>query len=667
MRHRGRFIVGALVVLSGLVCRASVKTVVDRNDNESATADFKFKNVPSPARGDAATGAAFEIVDGEKDDNSGGLEKLHDGKLPAEADQPGENFFFNAGTDGGRILIDLGRAIEIKQINTYSWHPGTRGPQVYKLYGSDGTAKDFNPRPKVAVSPKACGWTPIASVDTRPKQGEPGGQYGVSISDSDGPVGRYRYLLFDIRRTEDDDQFGNTFYSEIDVIDAGSHPEPVEPPPAPLVLKTDDGKYEITFDTSHAPDLSDWVRTKLAPVCLAWYPKIVQMLPSDGFDAPHSFAITFRGNLRFPAATGGTRIICNSDWFKQNLDGEAAGAVVHEMVHVVQQYGRRQQPAAQRPGWLVEGIPDYIRWFKYEPQTHGADITRRNISRARYDGSYRVSANFLNWVTDTYDHDLIKQLNTALRQGKYDEDLWKQLTGKSVEELGDEWKQSLAQRLGVRPDQVGNAKNNTLTDREKAAGWKLLFDGKTLDGWHSFKKDNVLPGWQVKDGVLACVDPQNAGDLCTNDRYDWFELQLDYNISRAGNSGIMYHVTDEGRTVWETGPEYQLLDNKEADDPQKSGWLYDLYSADVDATKPAGQWNHVRLLITPRKCQHDMNGVKYFDYVLGSDDFKARVAKSKFASMPHFAKSDTGYIALQGDHGRVAFRNIKLRVIEGKR
>ena len=262
---------------------------------------------------------------------------------------------------------------------------------------------------------------------------------------------------------------------------------------------------------------------------------------------------------------------------------------------------------------------------------------------------------------------MVKQLNTALRQGKYDEDLWKQLTGKSAEELGDEWKQSLAKQLGVRADEVGDAKNNTLTDREKAAGWKVLFDGKTLDGWHTFKKDSVLPGWQVKDGVLACVDPQNAGDLCTNDRFDWFELQLDYNISRAGNSGIMYHVTDEGRTVWETGPEYQLLDNKEADDPQKSGWLYDLYSADVDATKPVGQWNHVRLLVTPRKCEHDMNGVKYFDYVLGSDDFNARVAKSKFATMPHFAKSDTGYLALQGDHGKVAFRNIKIRPVEAKR
>jgi len=440
-----------------------------------------------------------------------------------------------------------------------------------------------------------------------------------------------------------------------------------EPPPPPLVVQTADGKYEITIDTSQAPELTTWAQTKLAPVCQEWYPKIVQMLPSEGFEAPRKFAITFRAGLRYPAATGGTRITCNADWFNRNLDGEAAGAVVHEMVHVVQQYGRRGAARADRPGWLVEGIPDYIRWFKYEPQTHGADITRRNISRARYDGSYRVSANFLNWVTDKYDPDIVRQLNIALRGGKYDADLWKKYTGKTVEELGDEWKQTQRKQLGVGGDDDGDAKNNTLTDREKAAGWKLLFDGKSLNGWHTFKKDTVLPGWQVKDGVLACVDPNNAADLCTNNRYDWFELQLDYNISRAGNSGVMYHVTDEGRTVGETGPEFQLLDNKEADDPQKSGWLYDLYKADVDATRPAGQWNHIRLLVTPQKCEHDMNGVKYFDYVLGSDDFNGRVARSKFATMPRFAKSDTGYLALQGDHGKVAFRNIKVRLINGRK
>jgi hypothetical protein len=210
---------------------------------------------------------------------------------------------------------------------------------------------------------------------------------------------------------------------------------------------------------------------------------------------------------------------------------------------------------------------------------------------------------------------------------------------------------------------------NTLTHAEQAAGWKLLFDGQTFSGWHNFKQDGVRSGWQVKDGALVCADPHNAGDIVTPDKYSWFELQLDYNISEAGNSGIMYHVTDEGNHAWETGPEFQLEDNEKAADHIRCGWLYALYQPPVDpatgktldATKPVGQWNHIRLVVSPDKCIHEINGVKYFEYVLGSEDFNARVAKSKFGRMPLFAKSDTGYICLQGDHGSVSFRNIKVR------
>jgi len=215
---------------------------------------------------------------------------------------------------------------------------------------------------------------------------------------------------------------------------------------------------------------------------------------------------------------------------------------------------------------------------------------------------------------------------------------------------------------------------NTLTEAEKAAGWKLLFNGKGFSGLHNFKQDGVRPGWQVKDGALACVDPHNAGDIVSADKFGWFELQLDYNISEGGNSGIMYHVTDDGAAVWATGPEFQLEDNAKAADPIRCGWLYALYQPandpktgkPLDATKPVGEWNHVRLVIGHDKCIHEINGVKYFEYVLGSEDFKARVAKSKFSKMPMFAKASSGYIALQGDHGQVSFRNIKVRPLESK-
>lgn len=216
---------------------------------------------------------------------------------------------------------------------------------------------------------------------------------------------------------------------------------------------------------------------------------------------------------------------------------------------------------------------------------------------------------------------------------------------------------------------IAEPKSNTLSDAETAAGWKLLFNGVDFSGWHNFKQDGVRKGWQVKDGCLVCADPRQAGDIVTTDKYSWFELELDYNISEAGNSGIIYHVTDDGGKVWSTGPEFQLEDNEKAKDPQRCGWLYGLYQPPIDsstgkildATKPVGQWNHVRLLLSPTKCEHDINGQKYFEYVLGSDDFKARVAKSKFAKMAGFAQSNSGWIALQGDHGSVSFRNIKIR------
>jgi hypothetical protein len=209
---------------------------------------------------------------------------------------------------------------------------------------------------------------------------------------------------------------------------------------------------------------------------------------------------------------------------------------------------------------------------------------------------------------------------------------------------------------------------NSLTPAEKAAGWQLLFNGTDFTGWHNFKKLGVQPGWQVQNGCLVCVDPHHAGDIVTTRAYSWFELQLDYNISVGGNSGIMYHVTDAGGKIWATGPEFQLEDNVKAVDPQRCGWLYGLYRPPLDpqtgkildATKPVGQWNHVRLLISPEKCEHHINGQKYFEYVLDSDDFKARVAKSKFGKMPGFAQAASGWIGLQGDHGSVSFRNIKI-------
>jgi hypothetical protein len=428
--------------------------VVDHNSNDDATPQFKFARVPQPYRNNAAVEARVRVFSGEIDPNSGGAEKLNDGGIPTTQDQPEENFFFTQGADGGRVSIDLRETNDVSQINTYSWHPGTRAPQVYSLYVSDGAGEDFQVRPNRPTDPLTCGWKLLARVDTRPKTGEAGGQYGVSITDSRG-LGRIRYLLFDISATEKDDPFGNTFYSEIDVIPVNvDYPlVAASTPVKPYVVHSPDGKCEIDIDTARAPGLKDWAEQKLAPVLAEWYPKISAMLPSDGYTPPEKFTISIRPGQGV-AATGGTRVTANSTWLKGEVNKQGIGALLHEEVHVIQQYGRarRVNPDATRsPGWLVEGIPDYIRWFLYEPQSHGADVVwlrRQRNPNLKYDGSYRITANFLNWVTEHYDRDIVKKLNAAMRDGKYTDDLWKEACGgKTVQELGSEWKEAMEKEL----------------------------------------------------------------------------------------------------------------------------------------------------------------------------------------------------------------------------
>ena len=223
------------------------------------------------------------------------------------------------------------------------------------------------------------------------------------------------------------------------------------------------GKYQFTMDTAVAPDLSDWANTELAPVVKEWYPKIAKLLPSEGFEPTTNVTIRFREGMgKTPASAGGGRVNCNAEWFRKNLEGEAKGAVVHELVHVVQDYGRarRANPdAARAPGWIVEGIPDYIRWFIYEPQSKGAEITQRNLSRAHYDANYRITANFLNWVVEKYDKQIIPKLNAASREGKYAGDLWKEYTGKTVEDLGEEWRKANEVRLASAPASTNAVKS----------------------------------------------------------------------------------------------------------------------------------------------------------------------------------------------------------------
>jgi hypothetical protein len=206
--------------------------------------------------------------------------------------------------------------------------------------------------------------------------------------------------------------------------------------------------------------------------------------------------------------------------------------------------------------------------------------------------------------------------------------------------------------------------DNTLTPAESAGGWKLLFDGKSTAGWKGFKTPEADAGWKVADGVIGPT-PKLSKDIITKENFENFELVLDWKISPMGNSGVMYHVIPVGDETYQSGPEYQLLDNAHGEQPvERASSLYYLYAPSADMTKPVGEWNHARIVVDHGKVQHWLNGTKVVEYDLNSADFKARVAASKFKQWPQFASGKTGAIALQMHGNPVWFKNIKIKVLK---
>jgi len=211
---------------------------------------------------------------------------------------------------------------------------------------------------------------------------------------------------------------------------------------------------------------------------------------------------------------------------------------------------------------------------------------------------------------------------------------------------------------GTSPEAV-----NRLTDAERAAGWRLLFDGTTTTGWRGFKKADMPGGWQVVGGALSRV--ADAGDIVTVEQFASFELAFDWKIAPGGNSGVFFRVTEDVGAVWHSGPEYQILDNAAHRDgltPETSaGADYALHAPARAAARPPGTWNEARLIVNGNHVEHWLNGETIVGYELGSADWTARVAKSKFKEYPGFGRAAAGHIAIQ-DHGdAVAFRNIKIR------
>lgn len=211
--------------------------------------------------------------------------------------------------------------------------------------------------------------------------------------------------------------------------------------------------------------------------------------------------------------------------------------------------------------------------------------------------------------------------------------------------------------------------DNTLTKSEAKAGWVLLFDGKSMDNFRGFRKEEVPSSWVIEDGAITLAG-KGGGDILTKNQYENYELLLDWKISEGGNSGIIYNVSLDPKygATFVTGPEMQVLDDERHPDAKMgkngnrhAGTLYDIIPVSTPAVKPAGQWNAVRLVVNQGHVEHWLNGKKVVEYQLLSPEWEAMVKDSKFVSMPDYGRIKKGYVALQNHGDKVWYKNIKVR------
>jgi hypothetical protein len=212
------------------------------------------------------------------------------------------------------------------------------------------------------------------------------------------------------------------------------------------------------------------------------------------------------------------------------------------------------------------------------------------------------------------------------------------------------------------------AELNTLSDQEKAAGWKLLFNGKDLSGWRQFGKQTPPGrGWKVEDGILKKFPKQPGGDIITEEKFNDYEFSWEWLVKPGANNGVKYLVTEERKNT--PGPEYQMIDDKGARDTltpkHLTATFYDVLPRQVDTSvKAANEWNSSRIIVKGNHVEHWLNGVKVLAFELGSDEVKAALAKSKFKTAPKYGEKIAGHILLT-DHGDEAwFRNLKIRELK---
>jgi len=210
------------------------------------------------------------------------------------------------------------------------------------------------------------------------------------------------------------------------------------------------------------------------------------------------------------------------------------------------------------------------------------------------------------------------------------------------------------------------SEDNTLTKKEKKAGWVLLFDGKTMNGWKTYKGVEQ-EGWTIANGELFCKEEgvKKRADLITAEMYENYELVFDWKISPKHNSGLVYRCTEENGASYESGPEYQLIDDvgypSKLSDKQLSGANYDMNPPASKLVKPVGEFNQGKIVVNKAHVEHWLNGVKVVEYELWSPEWEKTKAGSKWRDVKTYGMSKTGYIALQDHGGGVSFKNIKLR------
>lgn len=214
----------------------------------------------------------------------------------------------------------------------------------------------------------------------------------------------------------------------------------------------------------------------------------------------------------------------------------------------------------------------------------------------------------------------------------------------------------------------GASDPNPLTEAEKQAGWKLLFDGKSFDGWRCYRSQNIFSNWIVSDACLHHLAKDKGGhDLITDAMFGDFELEWDWKIAPKANSGVKYFITEDNKQP--LGFEYQMIDDVHWDPKEKSlfqtikgtGALYDLLPPHHVHTAPVGDFNHSRIVVSGHHIEHWLNGKLVVQTDLGSSTLKSAITRSKFRDVPRFGEYKRGHILLQ-DHGdEVWFRSIKIR------